>query len=203
MGRGYYQDSLEGVRSTNRMVRDSNQGTANRQSWRDLQPLPSSRSRLDLQSEFSSAEYERLALGLVPQAMEDKWFIYLEEDVLYFHRSWTGICVYEVRLSKDGDKYSVIEAQVNRDPDQYTETDQSYDGSLVLFLINNLLLGKEYPFPRPADLPKNLPKGAYQHHISGTGYHEVDVEVTNSGGKSGRLRRWLRKQLTGRIGFRC
>jgi len=178
------------------MARDINQERANRQSWSDLQPLPPAHSPLSLQLEFTEAEYERLAFGLVPQAMEDKWFIFLEEDVLYFYRSWTGSCIYQVRLSKDGEGYSIAEAYVNRDPDQYPETDRSYDGKLLLFLINNLLLGKDYPFPRPADLPRNLPKGLYQHHISGTGYQEVEVEVPNRGRKSGWLRRWLTKPFS-------
>ena len=30
---------------------------------------------------------------------EDKWFIYWENDTLFFHRSWTGVCVYIVRFT--------------------------------------------------------------------------------------------------------
>jgi len=33
-------------------------------------------------------------MGLVPEEIEDKWFIYWEDDTLFFHRSWTGNCIY-------------------------------------------------------------------------------------------------------------
>ena len=37
---------------------------------------------------FDADQLVHLKAGLIPQAMEDKWFIYFEE--LFFHRSWTG-----------------------------------------------------------------------------------------------------------------
>ena len=155
------------------MVTDTDQQKATRQSWPNLQPLPSARASLSIEREFTEAEYERLALGLIPQDMDDKWFIFLEEDVLYFYRSWTSFCVYWVRLSKEGATYSIAEAYVSRDANQYTQTSKSYDKSLLLFLINNLLLGVDHPFPTPANLPKNLPEGLYQHHISGTAFGQA------------------------------
>lgn len=59
---------------------DSNQEKATRQSWPDLLPLPRARSTLPIRHEFTEGEYKRLSLGLIPQEMEDKWFIFLEED---------------------------------------------------------------------------------------------------------------------------
>jgi hypothetical protein len=42
----------------------------------------------------------------------------------------------------------VIEALVNRDPDEYKIADDEFDVALLSFLIDNLLLG------RPARLPE-------------------------------------------------
>ncbi len=162
---------------------------ATRQSWRDIQPLPNKRSPLSLQREFTLEEYRRLSYGVIPREMEDKWFIFLEADTLYFHRSWTGCCIYQLSLKSDGEKYTIVDAFVNRVPRQYSETDDRYDERLLMFLVDNLLLGKHSPFPRPAGLPRGMLAGLFQHHVSGTGYTEE--EVPKRAGWRGRLRRWL------------
>jgi hypothetical protein len=160
------------------MESNTHRTPATRQSWRDIQPLPAKRAPLSLQRELTEQECEQLSYGLIPDAMEDKWFIFLEGDTLYFHRSWTGICIYQLSLKRDGDLYQVVDAFVNRVPDQYTETNDRYDERLLLFLIDNLLLGMNTPFPNPVDLPRDIMAGVVQHNFSGTGYKEEEAPAT-------------------------
>jgi len=47
-------------------------------------------------AEFDSVEFSRVRDGLIPWAMEDKWFVYFEEPHLFLHRSWTGQPVYRL-----------------------------------------------------------------------------------------------------------
>src|SRR5688572_22180998 len=101
--------------------------SANRTSWKVCLPLPPKRAKLPFNDSYFIKEYEKISLGLIPKAMEDKWFIFLEKNILSFHRSWTGVCIYEVHFEKIGDKYSVKEAWVNRDSQQYKGTDLGYD----------------------------------------------------------------------------
>ena len=61
--------------------------------------------------------------GHRPTEMEDKWFRYMEGDVLYAHRSWTGFCIYIADFGEKGK----IKVTVNRDPEQYTCTDINED----------------------------------------------------------------------------
>ena len=91
--------------------------------------------------------------GLVPGQMEDKWFIYRQDNALYFHRSWTGFCVYVVRFESDGNSYRMFEADLNRDPDQYGETRDDHDAALISYLIDVLLLDREADFPTDAADP--------------------------------------------------
>ncbi len=149
---------------------------ANRDSWNKLQPMGEMKSPLLFHREFMPEEYDRLIIGLIPGGMDEKWFIFLENDWLYFHRSWTGVCIYQLRLEKKENKYVVAEAWVQRDQDKYKETDLAYDAAILSFLINNFLLGKQTPFPLPNDLPEGYPKGAYQHSVSGSGYSEIPFE---------------------------
>ena len=46
-----------------------------------------------VQASYSPAEFRRIGGGLASRAKEDKWAIFLEEDVLHLHRSWTGLAV--------------------------------------------------------------------------------------------------------------
>ena len=141
---------------------------ANRSSWKIL-PLPAQRAKLDIGRTFTEQEYHRLKNGLIPRAMEDKWFIFMENDVLFIHRSWTGTCIYELHFDK---QRAITDVWVNRDSEQYKETDNEYDKKLLNFLIDNLLLGQSTPFPMPSNIPGDLPKGVFQHSVSGTGYPE-------------------------------
>ena len=87
-----------------------------------------------------------MTMALLPQQMEDKWFIYFEDDWLYFHRSWTGTCIYAVRLSAAGAGKKVVEAWVNRDPGQYKKADDRYDTEILGYLVERLLLGRRVSF---------------------------------------------------------
>ena len=107
---------------------------------------------------FSPQDMDRIRRGVVPEAMEDKWFIYWKEDMLFFHRSWTGFCTYVVRFAADGDAWMMMQADVNRDPRQYQETDTDRDARLIAYLIDVVLLHRHVEFP-PADSPqRKLPR---------------------------------------------
>ncbi|MGD8456353.1 MAG: hypothetical protein PVF83_08220 [Anaerolineales bacterium] len=147
--------------------------TANRNSWEN-QPLPPQRTILTVKRSFREEEYNTLAKGLIPKEMEDKWFIFMENKTLFFHRSWTGVCIYQVLFD---DQRCIAEVWANRDPDQCGISDNEYDVKLLSFLIDNLLLGKRTPFPLPEDLPEDVPEGLYQHSVSGTGYPETRPQV--------------------------
>jgi hypothetical protein len=59
----------------------------------------------------------------VPEAMEDKWFWYMQGNKLYAHRSWTGICIYIVEFCPG----HVLRVHVNRNPKQYYCTSDEED----------------------------------------------------------------------------
>ena len=119
-------------------------------------------------------ELERIKTGYLPREMEDKWFIYYEAPYLFIHRSWTGLPVYRLKLVVQEMGASVEEAlwSVNG----ASEEEKAYEALFVDFLVSNLLLGKEKPFPEPPGVRKQLP-GARQHHNSLTRYVEKMVRA--------------------------
>jgi hypothetical protein len=144
---------------------------AHKDSWKN-RPMPRETRDLAYSAEFSTEEFERISRGLIPRTMDDKWFVYLQESILHFHRSWTGICIYQVEITRKDEGYFVSRARVNRDESEYQGDDDAHDAKLLHFLISNLLLDWDTAFPLPAGLPDELPEGAYQHHVAGTAYRE-------------------------------
>ena len=117
--------------------------------WK-AEPLPEARRTVTRSRRVSAAEMARIEVGLIPQEMEDQWFIYVRSGTLYFHRSWTGNCIYAVRFAPEGEGFRMVAAEVNRDPAQYQESDDARDVRLIDDLVDLLLLRRPAAFPDDA-----------------------------------------------------
>ena len=115
-------------------------------------PMPARTSRFVFDHLFNPFDSWMIARGFVPAAMEDKWFIYLEGGRLLFRHSWTDTLIFAVEAMWRGDQLYLGEVCVNRDPEEYDETDDSYDSHLLAFLIVAILLGEQADFPVRGDL---------------------------------------------------
>lgn len=109
--------------------------------------LPAQATSIVLQRSFAPHEMRRIQAGVVPEQMEDKWFIYWHENRLFLHRSWTGFCVYVVHFVHDGGLCRMVRADVNRDPGQHGETSAARDAAMISYLIDILLLRRDAAFP--------------------------------------------------------
>jgi ADP-ribosyl-[dinitrogen reductase] hydrolase len=125
----------------------------------NTRPLPSAHVTIRLGRRFSDAEVARLRLGCIPEEMEDKWFLYWKDDALYFHRSWTGFCIYVARFRREADGWRMIEADLNRDPEQYLGRDEATDATMVSQLIDVLLLDRRAA-PAGGVAPPDAARGA-------------------------------------------
>ena len=122
---------------------------------------------------FSHAEYETLQLGLIPEVMEDKWFCYLENQTLFMHRSWTGEPAFKVHFKvRKNDvlvesAYQAFGASI---------AGVEYQAKLLQFLIGNLLLDRNLPYPALGGTKYEIP-GVEQHMVSGTAFTEQKVST--------------------------
>jgi hypothetical protein len=155
---------------------DDKQRDAAMQRWRQkCKPMPPERSAVPFERTFSSDEWQKVVRGVVPRQMEDKWLVYTEGRTIFFHRSWTGYCIYQLSVEQQGDTWAVREAIVNGNRAQHQGSDVAYEASLLDFLIDALLLQKPASFPIQSGLPQNVPAGLYQHAVSGTAFPEVQT----------------------------
>lgn len=105
---------------------------ATRADWKTTK-MPEKNSTFILARKFSAEQIAALRHGNIPQAMEDKWFWFMEGDTLYAHRSWTGICVYRVDFSFADNQHKVT---VNRDPEQVRVTNDEESRKNLNELLN-------------------------------------------------------------------
>ena len=140
-----------------------------REPFKEGVPLP-------YQAAFDSEQFARLRDGLIPQQMEDKWFIYSEEPHLFLHRSWTGAPVYRLRSNSVPGGAEVMDALWSKElADTSTPHKAPSIKCLLDFLLSNLLLGQSKPFPVPPGLREPMP-GVLQHIVSGTGYPQSSAK---------------------------
>ncbi len=109
---------------------------AKRNDWK-TEPMPSVSKNITLEKVYSQEEFDRIAFGVIPEQMEDKWFIFYEAPWLYLHRSWTGFCIFKVRFEVVAENVKIAEVQVNRDPAQYSNTDDKRDASMLGILLDS------------------------------------------------------------------
>ncbi len=106
---------------------------ATKDSW-STSPMPERRAKLSLERHYSREEYDHLSEGEIPESQDDEVG---EASDVHVHRSWTGLEIYEVRLSLTADGYQVTEAWVNDDPDQY-QRDPVMDDALLGPMLDRL-----------------------------------------------------------------
>ena len=94
---------------------------------------------------FTVEETTRLKSGLIPEGMEDKWFVFFEGQTLFFYRSWMGLPVYKLVLIETDGAARVFKALMEES--LLKQGDPVYQASLLGWLVSNLLLDKQAPYP--------------------------------------------------------
>ena len=93
---------------------------ATKKDWKTLD-LPNEVEQFIYERNFSEEELKLLSYGFIPEGMEDK---------LYFHRSWTGICIFKIEF-KPSNKHIVI---ANNNKEQFT-----MDSNIKLIELDKLI----------------------------------------------------------------
>lgn len=109
--------------------------------------MPTAREEIGLRLQLDDAQFAVLRRGLIPRDMDDRWFIFVEDDWLYIHRSWTGACIFAVQFCDKDRGAEVASAWASRDTEQYRSPGAEYDTRLLRDLI---FLQLETPRSRPS-----------------------------------------------------
>lgn len=107
-----------------------------------LTPRPEARAAVGYEATFTRAELERIARGFEPESMDDKWVIVADGDRVAFHRSWTGDCIFELRLEPTKDGARVASSWVSRGGG-YASAGIEDDRRTLDALVRNFLLAPQ------------------------------------------------------------
>lgn len=93
---------------------------------------------------FTEEEYSVVSLGLVPQVMEDKWLIYLDENkVLHLHRSWTGHEIFKAEIKRTSlDQYSIDKLYYENDKEVFNLSTEEDVLSMFKTLVNGMVVNE-------------------------------------------------------------
>ena len=131
MGAG---DSAKRFNGENPMPPKSKMAT--KDSWKNL-PMPEKKTVIPMNEMIPGEAMHIIKYGHIPEAMEDHWFMYCDEDTIRYYRSWTGICIYEAKYEEYEGDYRITSLSVNRDPEQYGCTDNQKDTNLFMALLTD------------------------------------------------------------------
>ena len=90
---------------------------------------------------WTEEELERIRRGYIPQIMDEKWFIFVEDDRLYAHRSWTGFGIYEAAFAPVEGGYVIESAIINGDESIYKRSSDQDESQILEMLIVGHLTG--------------------------------------------------------------
>lgn len=91
---------------------------------------------------WTSEEMDQIRLGYVPHIMDEKWFIFMEGDRLFAHRSWTGLGVYEAAFAPVDGGYVIESAVVTGNRSEYKRSSDQDESQILEALIAGHLLGQ-------------------------------------------------------------
>ena len=118
--------------------------TAKKGDWHTIN-MPVKNKIVPLNVGFTDEKMKKIKLGFIPEEMEEKWFIYYDEEdeSLYLHRSWTGFCVFIVKFKKIDGGNAAVSAVVNDEAEQYKcSGDMENEKRVCLSVIGATLLGE-------------------------------------------------------------
>jgi hypothetical protein len=86
---------------------------------------------------LSPSEVAALRAGLWPRDMDDRWIVYLADDCLAIHRSWTGHCIYMLPTLATAEGLVIGPLFVSDDPASYRRQGDTKEIEMVEYLIDD------------------------------------------------------------------
>jgi hypothetical protein len=99
--------------------------------------------------ELSREEFSIFDNGVFSNSMDDKWNIFVLDDVMYCSRSWTDACIYKVRIHRHDEHVRLEKVMVTRKKSEYNSDDIEHDKILFLKLLQ-IYLGRDDIYQDPA-----------------------------------------------------
>ena len=90
---------------------------ANKNSWK-VTPMDIP-YKIEVSILLTEGQYLHLTKGFIPRDMDDRWFIYFENDILHLYRSWTGFEFFNAPIHKVKETYLIPYFMVEKNTEKY------------------------------------------------------------------------------------
>ncbi|MCX4537615.1 hypothetical protein OHA79_04170 [Streptomyces sp. NBC_00841] len=148
-----------------------------RESFRRLQPINTPRPVSQLPDRvWTDEDWDRIRRGYRARDMDEKWNVFVEGDVVFMHRSWTGHGVYEASfVPVAGGGRRIASAVVEADGERSRSMGDEYDRLMMELIISAIVLGEPAADLRAglveltarASGKSDLPSGVVEHSALG------------------------------------
>lgn len=88
---------------------------------------------------LTAQQMDVIRYGHIPDAMEDHWYMYCDDNAIHYLRSWTGFHFAEAIYEKCGEGYRITELRLNNNPNEY-----EFGGEDAVIALFYALLISEY-----------------------------------------------------------
>ena len=103
-------------------------------------PPPMEREEFNVDWTLHAEMGQRMMAGHIPEDMNDRWFIIMENGWLLFHRSWTGNCIFGLKVDASSEGVAINQGWVSRKTDEYSSNDIESDIELAHTLVGDYFL---------------------------------------------------------------
>ena len=83
-------------------------------SWKTEPMPPTDISRIEVNISVTEKDMLIIRKGHIPEAMEDHWFMYCDDEYIRYFRSWSGMCAFEAHFHKKENQYIIDEICINQ-----------------------------------------------------------------------------------------
>ena len=111
--------------------------TATSSDW-NIEPMPSDSnemSEMAFDFRIPAEAMEIIRKGHIPEAQEDHWFMYCDDEYIRYYRSWTGMCAFEAHYKKDGTDYLVDHLKMNHAIAEFGVNGDEAGAALFCYLV--------------------------------------------------------------------
>ncbi|GIJ46219.1 hypothetical protein Val02_31050 [Virgisporangium aliadipatigenens] len=118
-----------------------------RSSLRNVKPIVAPIPMLALPERvFSDDEWRRIRRGYASRDMDERWDVFVEEQTVFVHRSWTGFEIFAATMvPAQPHGWRIGTAVVESELERHRRTSHEYDRVVLELVLVMIVLGQPAP----------------------------------------------------------
>ena len=108
---------------------------ATKDSW-NIEPMPEEDvSKLQAGLTLTDGDMEIIRRGHIPEAQEDHWFMYCDNEYIRYYRSWSGMCAFEAHYTREDDHWLIDSITINHALAEFGVNGDESGAYLFIYLL--------------------------------------------------------------------